>query len=83
MEEIKNMTAFKRYTLKKSSDMFKPDEKYIYLPYEVSKGIFLETTIFNTPTATIHVYYNVISLHYQILRNGKIIDLDLDENPHF
>ena len=79
------MTAFKKYVLKKYPDMFKPDEKYLYLPYEVSKGIFLETTIFHAQTATIHAYYNVISLHYQILRNGKIIDIDLnlDENPHF
>ena len=78
------MTAFKKYVLKKYPDMFKPDEKYLCLPYEVSKGIFLETTIFHAQTATIHSYYNVISLHYQILRNGKVLDLDLDENnPHF
>ena len=78
------MTAFKKYALKKYSDMFKPDEKYPCLPYEVSKGIFLETTIFNAPIATIHSYYNVISLHYQITRDGKVLDLDLDENnPHF
>ena len=78
------MTAFKKYVLKKYSDMFKPDEKYPFLPYEISKGIFLETTIFNAQTATIHSYYNVISLHYQITRDGNILDLDLDENnPHF
>lgn len=78
------MTAFKKYVLKKYSDMFKPDEEYLCLPYEISKGIFLETTIFHAPTATIHSYYNVISLHYQITRAGEILDLDLDENnPHF
>ena len=78
------MTAFKKYVLKKYPDIFKPDEKYLYLPYEVSKGIFLETTIFHAQTATIHAYYNVISLHYQITRDGKVLDLDLDENnPHF
>lgn len=78
------MTAFKKYVLKKYPDVFTADEKYPCLPYEISKGIFLETTIFNASTATIHSYYNVISLHYQILRNGEILDLDLDENnPHF
>ena len=77
------MTAFKKYVLKKYPDVFTSDEQFLYLPYEVSKGIFLETTIFNAQTATIHSYYNVISLHYQILRNGEIVDLDLDENPHF
>lgn len=77
------MTAFKKYVLKKYPDVFTADEKYPWLPYEISKGIFLETTIFNAQDATIHSYYNVISLHYQITRNGKILDLDLDENPHF
>ena len=77
------MTAFKKYVLKKYPDVFTADEKFPFLPYEVSKGIFLETTIFHAATATVHAYYSVISLHYQILRNGKIIDLDLDENPHF
>ena len=78
------MTAFKKYVLKKYPDVFTDDEKFPYLPYEVSKGIFLETTIFNAQTATIHAYYNVISLHYQITRAGEILDLDLDENnPHF
>ena len=77
------MTAFKKYVLKKHHDIFKPDEEYPCLPYEISKGIFLETTIFDASTATVHSYYNVISLHYQITRNGKILDLDLDENPHF
>ena len=77
------MTAFKKYVLKKYPDVFTADEKLLYLPYEVSKGIFLETTIFHAQTATVHAYYNVISLHYQITRDGKILDLDLDENPHF
>ena len=78
------MTAFKKYVLEKYPDIFTADEKYPCLPYEVSKGIFLETTIFNAQTATVHAYYNVISLHYQITRNGKILDLNLDENnPHF
>lgn len=78
------MTAFKKYALKKYPDMFKSDEEYLCLPYEVSKGIFLETTIFYAPTATVHSYYNVISLHYQITRDGNILDLNLDENnPHF
>ena len=78
------MTAFKKYVLKKHPDIFTADEKFPCLPYEVSKGIFLETTIFHAPTATIYSYYNVISLHYQITRAGKILDLDLDENnPHF
>ena len=78
------MTAFKKYVLKKYPDMFKPDEEYLCLPYEVSNGIFLETTIFHAQTATVHAYYNVISLHYQITREGKVLDLDLDENnPHF
>lgn len=78
------MTAFKKYALKKYPDIFTADEKYPFLPYEISKGIFLETTVFHAPTATIHAYYNVISLHYQITRDGNILDLDLDENnPHF
>ena len=78
------MTAFKKYVLKKYPDIFTADEKLPCLPYEISNGIFLETTIFNAPTATVHTYYNVISLHYQITRDGKILDLDLDENnPHF
>ena len=78
------MTAFKKYVLKKYPDVCTADEKYPFLPYEISKGIFLETTIFHASTATVHTYYNVISLHYQITRDGKILDLDLDENnPHF
>ena len=77
------MTAFKKYVLKKYPDIFTADEEYICLPYEVDKGIYIETTVFHAPTATVHSYYNVISLHYQITRDGKIFDLDFTENPHF
>ena len=30
------MTAFKKYVLKKYPDVFTADEKFLYLPYEVS-----------------------------------------------
>lgn len=77
------MNRFKKELRKKG---FKLESDYEYLPYKLEgyTYILLDSVFVNSERATIVEFYNVDTLHYEMLRNGEIVEIVFnDGNPHF
>ena len=55
-----------------------------YNPDNYSNGVCLENIVINSEKCIVSWYYNVVDLHFQLMRNGEIIELLTDDgNPPF
>ena len=77
------MNRFKKEIRKRG---FRLESDLPCLPYEL-KGhnyIVLDSIFINSERATIVEFYNIDTLHYEMLRNGEIVEIVFnDGNPHF
>ena len=75
------MNRFKKELMRKG---IKLEHQFDCMPYEVRSGIIIDSIIVDSENAIIHMYYNVIDLHYHMERNGSIVDVPtIDGNPKF
>ena len=76
------MNRFKKELMKKGIEL---ECQYDWMPYEVSNGVVIDTIIVDSERAIVHMYYNVIDLHYMMQRDGNIVDVEMynDDNPKF
>lgn len=64
------MTAFKRYCINKLG--MEHEEKFHCLPYEISRGVLIDSIIFNAEKAQVTTVYNVDVVTVQINRDGTM-----------
>ena len=66
------MNRLKKELMKKGITL---EHQYNWMPYEIRDGIVIDTIIVDSENAIVHMYYNVIDLHYMMQRDGNIVDI--------